>query len=433
MALRALCTMGATDLLEDGAGEQKPLVEGGALRSRWLMLTLFSFVAASNAFMFMSFASVAHLAAEHYNTSMAGIHGVAQAVYLGYVLVVPMAMIFSSRGGLRIAMVVAAVLNAVGAVFRAFHGLLMMNIGSFLVGVSLAFFIGAPTWLSATWFGGEERHTASAVCILATQAGLALGYVVPPLMITEEDYSITVPLFNYITAGVCVIIGFAVVFGFGRDPGPKPDNDGCITWPLPAVFANKDLLLVLLQFGITTAIYWCFALMLSSALYEKYSTRQIGLMGSLYLCVGLFSMGATGAYFDRRAADPPYRVFIASALALSTLLMAAFTYFAEQGDMFVMTTVVAVALGLVLPTVQSVYLELAVEYTFPEVPEEISGSLLYLGAMLIGFFLPFLIEPPKGHKRDFLFANIGLTVAIGVCAALVPALSGNYKRLHLRK
>lgn len=417
------------NLEECDAAEQTALVVGSRHRSRWLMLLLFCLVAASNAFMFISLASVSHLASRHYNSSIAAINLVAQAVYLGYVLLVPVSMALYSRLGLRTTVIIAAVLNALGAVLRAVNELNWVTTGSFIVGVSVAFFIGTPTWLSATWFDGEEQSTATAIAVFATQAGLALGFLIPPVVINLENLSTALPRLHFVTALVCVLIAVLVGVLFQADPHGAPSDKA--SWTLKSLL-NRDLLLVTIQFGVSTAIYWTLAVVLSSALHDSYTSSEIGILGSLYLFAGLFGTWGAGVYLDRRSADPPYRAFIATVLAISLALLAAFTWILEKTNQLALTGVVCTALGAVLPSVQPAYLELAVEYSFPELPEEISGSMLYLVAMLGGFLLPFLVEPPAGQERSFLIANVSFTIAVGVCALSAFALSTDFKRKRHR-
>ena len=114
---------------------------------------LFCLAAASNAFMFMSLASIASIAEEFYHASPAAVNGVAQALYAGYVLFVPVVMAVSRKLGLRGTVVAAGLLNAAGAVVRAVPSSLdWVTWGSALAGVGLALMLGLPTWISVTWF-----------------------------------------------------------------------------------------------------------------------------------------------------------------------------------------------------------------------------------------------------------------------------------------
>ena len=73
-------------------------------------------------------------------------------------------------------------------------------------------------------------------------------------------------------------------------------------------------------------------------------------------------------------------------------------------------------------------LELAVEYTYPDVPEETSGSYLYLLAMVGGGLLPFVVDAIGANSATVCFAVA--TAAAAAAAALLPT---EYARQKARR
>ena len=391
-------------------------------RARWLVLLLFCLAAASNAFMFMSVASIASIAEEYYGSSAAEVNGVAQALYAGYILFVPVVMAVSRKLGLRGTVVAAGLLNAAGAVVRALPAehLEWVTWGSAIAGVGLALMLGLPTWISVAWFPAKERTTSTAVAALATQAGLALGYLVPPVAVKEGGEAL--PWLHAWTAAACVLVAATIALLFRKEPAPAaiPTLSGGTL----RLLCSAKLLAAALQFGVATSIYWTLAVVLSEALADtnKYSASEVGAIGSIYLFLGIVGMSGAGILLDRFR-TPPFKRFIVVCLALSSLLMGLFAWAVEQDDFFGTIAVVSGALGLVLPALQPAYLELAAEYHSPDLPEEVSGSLLYLAAMLGGFALPFAVE-----GAGVLAANISFTVALCACTAGATFLSSDLRR-----
>ena len=382
---------------------------------------LFCLAAASNAFMFMSLASIASIAEEFYHASPAAVNGVAQALYAGYVLFVPVVMAVSRKLGLRGTVVAAGLLNAAGAVVRAVPSSLdWVTWGSALAGVGLALMLGLPTWISVTWFPEKERATATAIAALATQAGLAIGYLVPPLVVDEDGASL--PGLHVGTAAACALFATIIITLFRREP--RPAVIPSLGFGTLRLMCSMKLLMAALQFGVATSIYWTLAVVLSEALADtnKYSASAVGTIGSVYLFLGIAGMSGAGILLDRYR-TPPFKHFITVCLALSSLLMGLFAWAVEQKDFFAVTTVVSGALGLVLPALQPAYLELAAEYQYPDLPEEVSGSLLYLCAMLGGFVLPFVVE-----RWGVLAANISFVAALCACTIGSVFLSSDLKR-----
>jgi MFS family permease len=413
------------------------------------MLFLFCLVAVANGFVFMSMASVANVFTEYHDTSFDAINRIAEFVTLAYVVILPISTSLYHRLGLRWSIVIAATLQAAGSILRAApslcttdrsHSLPWVYGGSFLVGAAAAFYIGLPTWQSFLWFEGKEQNTATAVAVLATTAGCGLGFLIPPLVIDIESMATSVPMYHLVTAAACILIAVLVVVFYQADPlgtgglGTQREQrwadsprSGASNWTLKNLW-NRNLILVAILFGVATSIHWTFALILSSALHDSYTSREVGFLGVLYWSAGLLGTWAAGVYLDRCAADPPYRAIAATVLATSVALLVTFTLAIEQTNQLKVTALIIFSLGTFLPSVQPVLLELAVEYSFEELPLEISGSMCYLVASLLSAMLPSITEAPSE-----LAANVGIAIAIGLCATAVFALPSDYKRVQQRR
>ena len=60
-----------------------------------------------------------------------------------------------------------------------------MYVGQVIASLSLPIAFGAPTLVSATWFPLEERNTATAIGTLSFSIGMALGFLIGPVIVPE--------------------------------------------------------------------------------------------------------------------------------------------------------------------------------------------------------------------------------------------------------
>ena len=130
---------------------------------------------------------------------------------------------------LRTAMVLAALLNATGAALRWAGATLpatpsyeLVLVGQFLASCCQCFVFACPAKLSSVWFGVEERNTASAIGWMGTYAGISIGFLVPPLIVSDAGSSATTMpqlLLLYAVAG-CAVLSLLLVGFRARPPSP---------------------------------------------------------------------------------------------------------------------------------------------------------------------------------------------------------------------
>ena len=110
---------------------------------RWTQLLLFAMVSSTNGVIFTSLASVAQIAKGYYNTDNLKINLVGQAVYIGYVVCLPVfSIIYTYCSSLRFCICIAATCDALGAFIRLSPDIDAVVFGTWLTGVALPFFLG---------------------------------------------------------------------------------------------------------------------------------------------------------------------------------------------------------------------------------------------------------------------------------------------------
>ena len=195
-------------LLDNGAdgshlhGEAAALVVtspgGSAYRvypQRWRMIVIFGALCGTNGFVFMAPGAVATPAIAYYRGLSSTIFDVAPALF--FIFFIPLApllgVVLARRGGLRRALLIAAVSLGVGGSIPLLAraptrgGFAWWLAGSAVCSVSTPFLLGATTQVAQAWFPDTERSTAVGVAVLLSQLGLGFGYLLPALIVPSSD------------------------------------------------------------------------------------------------------------------------------------------------------------------------------------------------------------------------------------------------------
>jgi MFS family permease len=405
-------------------GDSSADVDVGA-SERWIQLFVFSCVSCTNGFLFTSIASVTSVAEIYYNTTVGDINFIGQSVYIGYILALPAMSIVYSRYGMKVCLWCAAVGDALGAAFRCSTNVHVVIFGTFLSGVGLPFFLGMPARLSSAWFPLEQRGTATATAALANQAGLAIGFLVPPLALGPKGEGF--PAFHAVVTVVNFLVLILVLALFKTEPKTKTPADDTPAAEKRSFWqqvTDWKLMLVTFVFACTTAVYWTLALVLNETLTETFTTEEIGMFGTVMMAMGVPAMLIAGWFLDR---FHNYKAFTVFCLVMSTVLLIIFAivvYEAQNNDALLMLS--CGLIGLVLPASQPALLELAVEYTYP-MDEAASGSILFVATMVLAVLLTFLVDALEGEIWAayviFVLMYCACIVVFACCA------STDYKRL----
>ena len=178
-----------------------------AQTSRWKVLFSFSLLTLSNSWLWITYSPIEAKVAELWDVSTSHINSLSTVFMFTYVLFGFPALWLLDRVGLRSGLLLGGFLNFIGSLLRVFgtlpnlQGFIFSYIGSFLAALGQLFTLAIPPLLATSWFGPNERSTASAVGVVANQCGTALGLGITGLVVksTKTD------LFSYL----CIQAGFA--------------------------------------------------------------------------------------------------------------------------------------------------------------------------------------------------------------------------------
>jgi predicted MFS family arabinose efflux permease len=190
------------------------------MRSQWPAIVGYSLVGAATQLVWLNFAGVTTVAADHYNVSESAIGWLAQVFPLLYVvLAIPCGLLLDRW--FRPALIAGAVLTALGALVRLigddFSWLLA---GQILASIAQPLVLNAVTGITGRYLSEKDRPTGIAVGTASIFAGMVIAFLLSAIFTTASS----LPTMLWVTAIFCVLsaVVLAVV---ARRPGPfEPSN-----------------------------------------------------------------------------------------------------------------------------------------------------------------------------------------------------------------
>lgn len=194
---------------------------------RWLVLFSFCLVTGLNAFHWIVYSIIQDIVIQFYNQSLPqdtasqydAANWFSMVYMLCYIPLVFPAMFLLDRKGLRLSCILGALLTTVGSCIKiaAIKPNLfpVAMLAQTICAIGQAFTLSVPARLSALWFGQREAATATSIGVFGNQLGTAIGFIVPPYIVTKSE---SIPFlqarFYYLFVGssICCVIASITVF-----------------------------------------------------------------------------------------------------------------------------------------------------------------------------------------------------------------------------
>ncbi|XP_077876904.1 solute carrier family 49 member A3 isoform X6 [Ictidomys tridecemlineatus] len=270
-----------------------PEAAGGAPRSprayarRWVFLLVVSLLSCSNATLWLSFAPVADIIAQHFLLSMAQV-GWLSLIYL--VVSIPfgiLAIWVLDSVGLRGATILGAWLNFAGSMLRALPCVAAWvpnTFAFFMGGQSLCalaqnLVIFSPAKLAALWFPEHQRATANMIATMSNPLGILVANVLSPALVKKgEDIPLMLGVYS-IPAGLACLLATVCLW---ESVPPTPPSVGAASSTsenflqgLKLLLQNKAYVILAVCFGGGIGIFSSFSALLEQILCANgYSNAQ---------------------------------------------------------------------------------------------------------------------------------------------------------------
>ncbi|XP_015309502.2 choline/ethanolamine transporter FLVCR2 isoform X3 [Macaca fascicularis] len=363
-------------------------------RRRWAVVLVFSCYSMCNAFQWIQYGSINNIFMHFYGVSAFAIDWLSMCYMLTYIpLLLPVAWLLE-KFGLRTIALTGSALNCLGAWVKLGslkpHLFPVTVVGQVICSVAQVFILGMPSRIASVWFGANEVSTACSVAVFGNQLGIAIGFLVPPVLVPNvedrDKLAYHISIMFYIIGGVAT------------------------------------LLLILVFIGLNAGAFYALSTLLNRMVIWHYPGEEVnaGRIGLTIVIAGMLGAVISGIWLDR---SKTYKETTLVVYIMTLLGMVVYTFTLNLGHLWVVF-ITAGTMGFFMTGYLPLGFEFAVELTYPE-SEGISSGLLNISAQVFGIIFTISqgqIIDNYGTKPGNIFLCLFLTLGAALTAFIKPDL-----------
>ncbi|KAG8240220.1 hypothetical protein J437_LFUL004680, partial [Ladona fulva] len=360
--------------------------------------------------------------------------------------------------GLRFTTIIGSIGNCVGSWIKVLSvspdRFYVTFIGQSIVAVSQVFVLSVPARLSAVWFGPEQVSSACAIGVFGNQLGIALGFLIPPMMVRNsenlEEIGHDLSIMFYTIAGLTSVIFLLIVIFFraepeqppsvamlterekrkeqksrqgveaGADAAAEPRTRNEFGQMIVRLAKNRGYLLLLASYGINTGVFYAISTLLNQVVLVYYPGHEedVGRIGLSIIVAGMLGSVISGFILDK---THKFKEITLGLYALSLAGMIGYTFTLNCGYIAVVY-LAAGLLGFFMTGYLPVGFEFAAELTHPE-PEGTTVGILNAAVQVFGVAFTSAYGQVFNAAGD-LIANLTLagTLVLGlILTCIIPS------------
>lgn len=394
---------------------------------RWVVLFFFCMFNLTNNLQWITFATIVEPTREMFNCTSFEVNSLAWIYAALYVVIaVPCSSLYD-RLGLRNAMIIGAALNAIGALGKLgavpIANFWLLFVFQFISAAAQCFTLGVPPMVAASWFGTKERTLATSLAALSNILGAAVGFPVPPAIVTGGS-GLAAQFYTMfaIEGGLCLFTLLGIVLFVADGPPSAPcvssrvrGEPVAVIPTLKTLLTNKNFCVLALIMGFSNGVYGGLSTIMAQVNQPfGISNSQTGWIGFIASGGSILGSILIGMLIDRlRKYKIPLLVlnFLITAMIGAVLLSFAYDFHPLPSAYVYYTMMQAIE-----SCVCAVVFEYSVELTFP-VPEALSGTVLMVLPCLFNFIIVMSSSFIIGDNPDEKTALVALGICVGVSAA----------------
>ncbi|KAF7484087.1 Hypothetical predicted protein [Marmota monax] len=370
-------------------------------KRRWAVVLVFSCYSMCNAFQWIQYSSINNIFMHFYGVSAFAIDWLSMCYMLTYIpLLLPVAWLLE-KFGLRTIALTGSALNCLGAWVKLGslkpHLFPVTVLGQVICSVAQVFILGMPSRIASVWFGANEVSTACSVAVFGNQLGIAIGFLVPPILVPnikdQDQLAYHISIMFYIIGGVAT------------------------------------LLFILVIIGLNAGAFYALSTLLNRMVILHYPGEEVnaGRIGLTIVIAGMLGAVISGIWLDK---SKTYKETTLVVYIMTLVGMVVYTFTLSLGHLWVVF-LTAGTLGFFMTGYLPLGFEFAVELTYPE-SEGMSSGLLNVSAQVFGII--FTIS--QGQIIDSygtMPGNIFLCVFLSLGAALTAFIRADLRRQKANK
>ncbi|XP_068432855.1 heme transporter FLVCR2 isoform X3 [Clinocottus analis] len=410
---------------------------------RWLMLFVFSVVSGSNGFMWLQYGIISNIFIHFYNINSLAIDWLSMIYLLTYIPLIGPVLWLLENTGLRKVILIGSAFNCIGAWIKVGSASPIMfpvtMLGQFVCSVATVFFIGIPSYLASVWFGEKEVSTACSIGVMGNQLGIAIGFLVPPILVPNVDdldeLAHHISIMFYITAGVATVLLLLVIFVFQERPNIPPTQAQATARSIPPeqysymasirrLLRNRPFNLLIITYGLNVGCFYAVGTLLNRMIIEHYPGEEVnaGRIGLTIVIAGMVGSLICGLWLDK---TKTYKQTTLAVYGMSLVGMIVYAATLNLGHLWVVF-ITAGALGFFMTGYLPLGFEFAVELTYPE-SEGTSSGLLNCSAQVFGIIFT-ICQGKIIDSFGTLAGNIFLCVFLLIGAIMTGFIKSDLRR-----
>ncbi|KAK9882168.1 hypothetical protein WA026_019685 [Henosepilachna vigintioctopunctata] len=369
---------------------------------RWIIINIFGLFCGINFMQYLQFTIIANIVRKYYNVDTFSVDMSGLVFMAFYILLFIPAGYIVERTSLKTVSIIASGLTALGNCLKLLaispDRYYVILASQSLCAIAQIFILIIPTKVACTWFGADEVSTACSIGIFGTQIGLAVGSILPTIIVNDSNDLDTIgdglnTLFLYNAVASIAIFLVVIIFFRSKPPSPPSESQAELVtrieeekmshWAALKGFAkNKDFLIVLCTLGLAFGLWNCFGILVNQMFSYSFPNESNALAGFL-TSAAIISGGCFGTVFFGYLLDRTHKFKWISCFALTSntilsILQAVFMLTSNK----IATCIIIPLNGFYSGSMMVIAYEYAAETTYP-VPEALGASILNVIIYLI--------------------------------------------------
>ncbi|XP_057588618.1 feline leukemia virus subgroup C receptor-related protein 2-like [Hippopotamus amphibius kiboko] len=369
-------------------------------RRRWAVVLVFSCYSLCNAIQWIQYAAINNIFMSFYGVSAFTIDWLSMCYMLTYIpLLLPVAWLLE-KFGLRTIALAGSALNCLGAWVKLGslkpHLFPVTVLGQVICSVAHVFILGMPSRIASVWFGADEVSTACSVAVFGNQLGIAIGFLVPPILVPnikdQDELAHHISIMFYLVAGVAALLFILVIIIFKEKPKHPPSRAQSLSNALASrdasylssiirLLKNRNFVLLVISYGLNAGAFYALCTLLNRMVIFHYPGEEVnaGRIGLTIIIAGMFGAVISGIWLDR---TKTYKETTLLFYIMTLLGMVGYTGTLNLGHLWIVY-VTAGIIGFSITCCLALGFEFAAELTYPE-SEGMSSGLLNVSAQVFG-------------------------------------------------
>lgn len=413
-------------------------------KKRYFILFLYVVLTSTKSFQWICLASITNVVAHFYRVDNLAVNWTTVVFMFTFLtLAIPVNWVME-KIGLRWSVLIGSIGVTVGLIIKCFSiepdRFWLTMLGHVIIGVVEPFFFSTYSQVAFAWFPDDQVAMATATGIVGESLGIALGFLVPNLMV-GSDLSDEArihwgmeTMFLTMTV-ICLINTILIMFFFDERPKYAPgiarfnqlsmeimaEEKGEESTKsvrnfikvLGQFYGDKNFVLLQIGFGFIMGTSYAFHTILNQIVSGNHDEDPshpnlvTGNVGLILLVAGIFGSIVCGFLLDKFHA---YKVTTDASYLFSFLFMLAFTYCLRLNSPIALY-LISVPLGVFLTSYSCCGYEFSVELTYPK-SELVASTLLNISAEVFGIVVTFV----GSHVTDTYGSTCGCLVMSGFLA-----------------